>query len=52
MSYRKWEGRDANALLFSYRFDRKEDEVFFASYPPYSYSALESHAICCSTAST
>lgn len=39
----KSEGRgDVNTLQWSYRIDRKEDEIFFAAYPPYTYSMMYS----------
>eukprot|EP00927_Polykrikos_kofoidii_P011806 TRINITY_DN15048_c0_g1_i1.p1 TRINITY_DN15048_c0_g1~~TRINITY_DN15048_c0_g1_i1.p1 ORF type:complete len:1200 (+),score=183.82 TRINITY_DN15048_c0_g1_i1:2-3601(+) len=31
---------DQNTLAFSYHVDFRDDEVFFASYPPYTYSML------------
>eukprot|EP00435_Cladocopium_sp_Y103_P060988 s551_g22.t1 len=39
----KSEGRgDVNTLQWSYRIDRKDDEIFFAAYPPYTYSMMYS----------
>lgn len=29
-----------NTLTWSYRIDRKDDELYFAAYPPYTYSML------------
>eukprot|EP00930_Biecheleria_cincta_P040724 TRINITY_DN27896_c0_g1_i1.p1 TRINITY_DN27896_c0_g1~~TRINITY_DN27896_c0_g1_i1.p1 ORF type:complete len:791 (-),score=97.67 TRINITY_DN27896_c0_g1_i1:872-3244(-) len=29
-----------NTLAWSYRIDRKDDELYFAAYPPYTYSML------------
>eukprot|EP00931_Biecheleriopsis_adriatica_P003971 TRINITY_DN105711_c0_g1_i1.p1 TRINITY_DN105711_c0_g1~~TRINITY_DN105711_c0_g1_i1.p1 ORF type:complete len:1090 (-),score=156.22 TRINITY_DN105711_c0_g1_i1:40-3309(-) len=31
---------DLNTLAWSYRVEKKYDELYFASYPPYSYSML------------
>ncbi|CAK9050470.1 Cytosolic carboxypeptidase 4 (ATP/GTP-binding protein-like 1) [Durusdinium trenchii] len=36
------EARGDVMLQWSYRVDRKEDEIYFAAYPPYSYSMMSS----------
>ncbi|CAE7805806.1 Nna1 [Symbiodinium microadriaticum] len=37
---------DFHTLQWSYRIERKEDELFFAAYPPYTYSMMQSFLSC------
>ncbi|CAE7640557.1 AGBL1, partial [Symbiodinium pilosum] len=37
---------DFHTLQWSYRIERKEDELFFAAYPPYTYSMMQGFLSC------